>query len=190
MLSKTPWPGGTRRRCPRYRTLVICVLLAGAAPALLAGPAAGQTRPTEPTVSLNVKDKPLADVLAQITRATGSDFVIDPFWQRVPVTAFVENAPLSVALTRVLSGLNHAIVYLPQNRIKILIYEASPPSAAPGLPPALAPAPGPARVPPRARQPNLPPAGPPESVDPLRNAPPDTGGAPPPVPPAEEEPAE
>src|SRR5512138_62350 len=68
-------------------------------------PAQAQSRPPEPTVTINVKDKPLGEVLAQITRTTGSNFVLDPAWQRVPVTAYVDNAPLSTALKRVLSGL-------------------------------------------------------------------------------------
>jgi type II secretory pathway component GspD/PulD (secretin) len=147
------------------------------------GTAPAQGRPPEPTVSLSVKDKPLGEVLDQIARATGSDFLMEPSWQKVPVTAYIENAPLSVALKRVLSGLNHAIVYLPQNQIKIVIYEASSPSAAPAPPPSPM-----GRVPTRAPQPNPPVA--PGYVDPMQNAPPDLGGMPPPVPPAEEEPAQ
>jgi len=127
------------RRCPH--PAVWCALLAAAALGLLATQAPAQTRPPEPTVSLNVKDRPLGDVLALIGRATGCEFLLDPSWQKVPVTAYLENAPLSVALKRVLSGLNHAIVYQPQNRVKIVIYEASPPRAAPGVPPARLPEP-------------------------------------------------
>ena len=153
---------------------VWCALLAAAALGLLATPAPAQTRPPEPTVSLNVKDRPLGDVLALISRATGCEFLLEPSWQKVPVTANLENAPLSVALKRVLSGLNHAIVYQPQNRVKIVIYEASPPRAAPGMPPALGPAPPlPARTPARPPQPGIPPARLPEPADPLPAPPPE-----------------
>jgi hypothetical protein len=154
----------------------LCALLLASVLGLLAPPATAQDRPPEPTVSLNVKDRPLGDVLALISRATGCEFVLEPSWQKVPVTANVENAPLSVALKRVLSGLNHAIVYQPQNRVKILIYEASPPGAKPGMQPALSPAtPLPARPP----QPGIPPALRPEPADPLRNVPPEPADAPP-----------
>jgi hypothetical protein len=137
----------------------LCALLAAAALLIPVPPANPQNRPAEPTVSLNVKDRPLGDVLAQIARATGSEFLIDPSWQKVPVTASFEAAPLSVALKRVLSGLNHAIVYQPQNRIKIVIYESSPAGAQPALQPALSPvAPRPGRAPAQPPQPNLPPA--------------------------------
>lgn len=149
-------------------------------------PAQAQSRPPEPAVTLNVKERPLGEVLAQITRETGSSFVLEPAWQRVPITAYVDNAPLSTALKRVLSGLNHAIIYLPQNQIKIVIYEASAPSAG-GPEPALSPVmPRSGRLPGRAPQPNPPTAQ--EYVDPMQNAPPDLGGLPPPIPPTEEEP--
>jgi len=160
------------RRCAH--PCVWCALLVAAALGLLAAPASAQTRPPEPTVSLNVKDRPLGDVLALISRATGCEFLLDPSWQKVPVTATVENAPLSVALKRVLGGLNHAIVYQPQNRVKIVIYEASPPGAAPGMPPALSPTtPRPGRFPAQPPQPNLPPALLPQPADSLPAPPPE-----------------
>jgi hypothetical protein len=170
------------RRCPPPS--VWCALLVAAALGLLATPASTQTRPPEPTVSLNVKDRPLGDVLALISRATGCEFLLDPSWQKVPVTANVENAPLSVALKRVLSGLNHAIVYQPQNRVKIVIYETAPPGATPGMPPGLSPtAPLPARPP----QPGIAPARRPEAADPLRTPPPEPPDA---APAADEDAAE
>ena len=159
---------------------VLCALLAAAALLIPVPPANPQNRPAEPTVSLNVKDRPLGDVLAQIARATGSEFLIDPSWQKVPVTASFEAAPLSVALKRVLSGLSHAIVYQPQNRVKIVIYESSPAGAQPVLSPALSPvAPRPGRPPAQPPQPNLPPAPLSQPADPLRNPPPEPADAPP-----------
>jgi hypothetical protein len=169
MPPRPPVPNAIRAR-RRPHPSVWCALLAAAALGLLATPAPAQTRPPEPTVSLDVKDRPLGDVLALIGRATGCEFLLDPSWQKVPVTANVENAPLSVALKRVLSGLNHAIVYQPQNRVKIVIYEASPPRSAPGVPPALAPAPP---LPARPPQPGIPPARLPEPADPLPAPPPE-----------------
>ncbi len=149
-------------------------LLLAAALLLPATPAPAQGRPPEPTVSLDVKGRPLGEVLAQIARATGSEFLIDPSWNRVPVTASFENAPLSVALKRVLSGLNHAIVYQPQNRVKIVIYETAPAAAGaqPALQPALSPtAPPPGRAPARPPQPGLPPAPLPQPADPMPEPP-------------------
>jgi hypothetical protein len=157
-----------RRRFPA----ALCALLAAAALLIQVPPAPAQGRPAEPTVSVNVKDRPLGDVLAQMARATGSEFLIDPSWQKVPVTASFENAPLSVALKRVLSGLNHAIVYQPQNRIKIVIYESSPAGAQPALQPALSPVgPRPGRAPAQPPQPNLPPALLPQPAGTMREPP-------------------
>lgn len=164
----------------------LCALLAAAALLIPVPPALAQGRPAEPTVTINVTARPLGDVLAQITRATGSEFLIDPSWQKVPVTASFENAPLSVALKRVLSGLNHAIVYQPHNRIKIVIYESSPAGAQPALQPALSPvAPRPGRAPAQPPQPSLPPALLPQPADPVRNLPPEPPDA---APAPEEEP--
>lgn len=169
MPQRPPVSNAIRAR-RRPHPSVWCALLAAAALGLLATPASAQTRPPEPTVSLNVKDRPLGEVLALISRATGCEFLLEPSWQKLPVTANLENAPLSVALKRVLSGLNHAIVYQPQNRVKIVIYETSPPGATPGTPPALSPtAPLPARPP----QPGIAPARRPDPADPLRTPPPE-----------------
>ena len=127
MLPKIVWSG---RTC--LRAAILCALLASAVLWLLTPLAPAQT--SEATVSLNVKDMPLSDVLAQITIATGTDFIIDSSWQKLQVTALVEDAPLPVALKRVLNQVNHAIIYRPQNRIEILIYQADKPSAPPALP--------------------------------------------------------
>lgn len=171
MLTRTSWSDLPRRRRTAVRRISACMLLTGIA-LILAVAAMAQTRPPEPTVSLTVTDKPLVEALSQITRATGSEFEIDPAWQKVPVTAFIDNAPLSVALKRLLSGRNYAIVYLPQNRIKILIYEASPSGATPDRPPEMSsPSPRPSRAPLR----NTSSVGQPESDDPMQNAPPGTG---------------
>jgi hypothetical protein len=51
-----------------------------------------------------------------------------------------------------------------------VIYEASPPRAAPGVPPALGPAP---RLPARPPQPGIPPARLPDPADPLPAPPPE-----------------
>jgi hypothetical protein len=175
----------SKRSCPEMtgvRRSALVGLVAAVAFCLLPAAAPAQTRAPEPVVSLSVKDKPLGEVLAEITRTTGTDFVVEPAWQAIKVTAYAENAPLSVALKRVLSGLNHAIVYLPQNRIKILIYEASAPNPASDPQPALTPmGPRPGRIPPPS-----PPVQ--QYVDPMQNAPPDQGGVPPVIPPTEEEP--
>lgn len=180
MLTRTLWSDLPWRRRTAVRRIAARMLLTGIA-LILPVAAMAQTRPPEPTVSLTVKDKPLADALSQITRASGSEFEIDPAWQKVPVTAFIDNAPLSLALRRLLSGRNYAIVYLPQNRIKILIYEASPSGATLDLPPEMSsPSPRPSRVPPsRAPLRNTPSVGQPESDDPMQNAPPGTGMPPP-----------
>jgi hypothetical protein len=125
-----PKIAGSGRTC--LRTAILCALLANTVLWLLAPLAPAQT--SEATVSLNVKNMPLSEVLAQITIATGTDFIIDSSWQKLQVTALVDDVPLPVALKRVLNQVNHAIIYRSQNRIEILIYQAEKPSAPPTPP--------------------------------------------------------
>jgi hypothetical protein len=115
--------------------LFVCLAAEIALGLAVAGPA--QARTPEPSISLSAKDKSLSDVLAQITCATGCEFEIDPAWEKVAVTANIENEPLSVALKRIIGNRNHAIIYLANNRIKILLYEPNPPGAGPSFSPAM-----------------------------------------------------
>jgi hypothetical protein len=82
-----------------------------------------QTKRVEPEVSLKIHNRPLSEALAEFTRSTGTSFIIDPEWQKLPVTATIENTPLSLAVKRVLYPANHALVYRSQDEIEILIFQ-------------------------------------------------------------------
>lgn len=84
-----------------------------------------QTKPAKDRITINVKDRPLGEILSDISQATGYAFILDESWRRYPVTAYLIDAPLHAGLKRILSGLNHAIVYLPDSRIKILIFNGA-----------------------------------------------------------------
>ena len=104
-------------------SILLFFLLAAAVPP----PAATAGRPSaEEIISLNVKDRPLGEVLGSITKSTGREFLLDDGWRAYPVTTVIEETPLHIGLKRVLSGLNHAIVYRSDGRIRILIYETVP----------------------------------------------------------------
>jgi hypothetical protein len=104
-------------------SILLFFLLAAAVPP----PAATAGRPSaDEIISLNVKDRPLGEVLGSITKSTGREFLLDDGWRAYPVTTVIEETPLHVGLKRVLSGLNHAIVYRSDGRIRILIYETAP----------------------------------------------------------------
>jgi type II secretory pathway component GspD/PulD (secretin) len=104
------------------------------------GPGQGRSahaQTIEPSISLSVKDTSLSHVLAQITNATGCEFEIDPKWQNLSVTVTIDQAPLSTALKRIIGNRNNAIIYLSNNRIKILLYESFSPGTASIFSPAM-----------------------------------------------------
>ena len=84
--------------------------------------AMGQVPTEEPYISLNVKNKPLGDVLKNISQDTGYKFKLNDQWSGYPVHASLENMPLHQVLKRILGKLNHAIIYESDKRINIVIY--------------------------------------------------------------------
>ena len=111
----------------RERLNSLSILLFFLLAAAVLPPAATAGRPSaEEIISLNVKDRPLGEVLGSITKSTGREFLLDDSWRAYPVKTVIEETPLHIGLKRVLSGLNHAIVYRSDGRIRILIYETVP----------------------------------------------------------------
>jgi hypothetical protein len=75
--------------------------------------------------SLNAVNKPLAEVLNDISQATGYELIIDKNWASLPITVKFNALPLDQALKRILANVNHAIVYRSDGRVLISIYEKS-----------------------------------------------------------------
>jgi len=84
--------------------------------------AMGQASAEEPYLSLNVKNKPLGDVLKKISEDTGYKFKLNKQWSGYPVYAALGNMPLSQVLKRILVRLNHTIIYESDKSINIVIY--------------------------------------------------------------------
>lgn len=106
---------------------------------LLSAPGFGWAQPPGPQklISIEAKARPLGEVLNQISRESGYVFQIEDSWRSHRVTVSLVNAPLDFGLKRVLSGLNHAIVYLPGPVVKIVVIADAPPgqaTTAPGAP--------------------------------------------------------
>jgi hypothetical protein len=85
-------------------------------------PANGQESTQEPYISLRVLNQPLSEVLDKISQDTGYTFKLKEEWKGYPVTAAIQNLPLSQGLKRILTPLNHAIIYESENKIHILVY--------------------------------------------------------------------
>jgi len=84
--------------------------------------AMGQVSAEEPYITLNVKNKPLGDVLKKISEDTGYKFKLNDQWSGYSVYASLENMPLHQVLKRILSRLNYAIIYESDKSINIVIY--------------------------------------------------------------------
>ncbi len=77
------------------------------------------------TVSLTVKEKPLGDVLTQLSAKSEYDIEYDSKWQDFPISVRLENESLEAALNRILRELDHAIVLDESNKkISIYLYSA------------------------------------------------------------------
>lgn len=117
--------------------------------------AGAQATSAEVRVSVAAAGKPLGEVLDGISRETGLRFALDPAWRRHPVTLNLTDAPLPVALKRILDGLNSAVIYRPDGSIRLVILDNPPATAtgaAPPPPPSSLRRPvdrGPAMTPPR-----------------------------------------
>jgi len=83
---------------------------------------AAQTAPGDETISLNIQERPLSEVLAIITKTTGLTFIIDNQWLEMPVSISVEATPLHKVLKLIFTDINNAIIYQSNGIIKIIIY--------------------------------------------------------------------
>jgi type II secretory pathway component GspD/PulD (secretin) len=72
------------------------------------------------SLSLNLNEEPLGEVLKKISNDTGYKIMIDPVWTGVPVSASFKSLPIDQALQRILSKLNHSLIFNEaENRIVI-----------------------------------------------------------------------
>lgn len=117
-------------------------------------------------ISLNTSNEPLAEVLANVSQASGCELIIDENWVDLPITVKFEAIPLDQALKRILAKVNHAIIYQSDRKVLIKIYDKD--SGIPGhtgasginrLPPA------PAYQPPSIETPTSPNPVPPEPIN-------------------------
>ena len=113
---------------------------------------------SERLISLEIRERPLQEVLQRLAGETGYKFMYDSTWSNHLVSVRLEQVAVQAGLRQIFSSLNHALVFLPDRTIKILIMEKTPsPGAgssaanqrrAPGRrPPALNPDPPPVQQP-------------------------------------------
>jgi type II secretory pathway component GspD/PulD (secretin) len=122
-------------------TIILLVLMACSGGLFFEASAAAEKSAGDEIISLDVADKPLGEVLKNISDAAGCRIKIDAAWEDYPVTASFKNEPLYRVLKRLFRNLNNAIIYGSDRTIKIIIYdEGTPAGKAGGYPVASRPA--------------------------------------------------
>jgi hypothetical protein len=76
-------------------------------------------------ISLDVKEKPLGEVLEDISAAIDCQFSVDGKWEDYPITSSFENKPLHKALKLIFRNLNNAVIYGSERTVKIVIFNES-----------------------------------------------------------------
>lgn len=109
------------RRFLRRGCLLRCIAIAAIGIAAVF-PACAQETEDEPRITLEANNRALGEVLDQISRDTGYTFALEESWQDRPVKASLRNVPLHRALKRILSSLNHALIYESDTDIRVAIY--------------------------------------------------------------------
>lgn len=79
-------------------------------------------------ISLNVTDRPLGEVLENISIAAGCQFSIDESWEDYPITVSFDNEPLYRGLKLIFRDINNAVIYGADRTVKIIIYDEGTPS--------------------------------------------------------------
>jgi len=86
-------------------------------------PAMTENSVADAIISLNVADKPLGEVLENLSDAAGCQFKIDAGWEDYPITASFKNEPLYRVLKRIFRDFNNAVIYGSDRTVKIIIYD-------------------------------------------------------------------
>jgi hypothetical protein len=87
--------------------------------------------PPEPIITLTLTNETLGVALDTISRQAGVRINLDPRWKNHPVSADLKGMPFEKALKRLLSSLNHTIVWQAEDAITIMVFGESE-RAAPG----------------------------------------------------------
>jgi hypothetical protein len=74
-------------------------------------------------VSLNVTNRPLGEVLDNLSIAADCQFSFDESWEEYPLSASFNNQPLHRGLKLLFRNINNAVIYGADRTVKIIIYD-------------------------------------------------------------------
>ena len=78
-------------------------------------------------ISVSSRSTPLVDVLNSVSKTSGYQFILAEDWKNTPISVNFDQLPLEDALHRILTNLNHVLIYDSGNTIRINIYGVSAP---------------------------------------------------------------
>lgn len=118
----------TRNRSIRLAYWVVMVLLSEAISTLPDGlpPLHAAGHDVASAFSLDVRGMPLGEVLKKISGDTGYRITVDSEWTGWPVSGSFKNLPVNQGLRRILSSLNHSIVFNEADRRITIVIKSSP----------------------------------------------------------------
>lgn len=117
------------------RTALCCALLLLLIPAVGGG---AEDDPEQAVFSLDFKDKPLSQVLDQITRLTGTQFLVNKEYAELKVSGSLKDVTVIQGLREIMAEMNHTIIYEADQAISLVIYgkkQGSGPGSTGPLPP-------------------------------------------------------
>jgi hypothetical protein len=117
---------------PYRKTTLLLFWLACFCGLIFPAPAVGEKSVADEIISLDVADKPLGEVLDNISDVAGCRFKIDAVWEDYPITASFKNEPLYRVLKRIFRDFNNAVIYGSDRTIKIIIYDEGTPAGKKG----------------------------------------------------------
>jgi hypothetical protein len=89
---------------------------------LLPSAAIGELSVADEIISLEVTERPLGEVLEEISISADCQFSIEESWKDYPITASFDSEPLSRALKLMFRNINNAVIYGADRTVRIIIY--------------------------------------------------------------------
>jgi hypothetical protein len=101
------------------RMALCCALLLLPIPATVGG---ADDDPEQAVFSLDFKDKPLSQVLDQITRLTGTQLMVNKEYAELKVSGSLKDVTVIQGLREIMAEMNHTIIYEADQTISLVIY--------------------------------------------------------------------
>ena len=107
----------------QFRITCLLFWLAGVWGLFIPTPAICDRSVADEIISLNVTNRPLGEILENISIAADCQFSFDESWEYYPITASFNKKPLHRGLKLIFRNINNAVIYGADRTVKIIIYD-------------------------------------------------------------------